>query len=132
MTALRVLLVDDERDFVDTLRMRLDTRGVEAECVYSADEALAWLTERGGELPVDVVVLDLRMPGMSGLEAMELVQARWPKVGRIMLTGHGAEDVAASVARLGGHYLSKPVDIARLVDTLRIAGLGSRTGDAAP
>lgn len=129
--ALRVLLVDDEQEFVDTLCLRLQTRGIEAECVYSADDALARIGEGPDQVMVDVVVLDLRMPGMSGLEAMRQIEQRWPTMGRVMLTGHGADDVAAEVAQLGGLYLNKPVDIERLVQTVRQARLRSAVPSAA-
>ena len=102
----RVLIVDDEPSVLSALSRTLGRSGHRVEKAASGDEALAAL-EGGG---IDVVVSDMRMPGMSGAELLERIAARWPKVMRILITGHA--DFDATVAAINrGHifrYVAKP------------------------
>ena len=114
----KVLLVDDEKDFVTTLSERLEMRDVEPAVVYSGEEALSLLEE---EIP-DVMVLDLRMPGIDGIEVLKKVKSEHPSVAVIILTGHGSEKDRELCMSLGAFaYLEKPVDIDELSDTMKRA-----------
>ena len=83
---IKILLVDDEKQFVDTLSERLGMRGFEARVAYDGPEAL-----KAVEQPTDVIVLDLRMPGMDGFEVLRNVKKSNPQVQVIILTGHGGD-----------------------------------------
>lgn len=114
----KVLLVDDEKDFVTTLSERLEMRDIEPAVVYSGEEALNLLQE---EAP-DVMVLDLRMPGIDGIEVLKRVKAEYPRVAVIILTGHGSEKDRELCMALGAFaYLEKPVDIDELSATMKRA-----------
>jgi CheY-like chemotaxis protein/cytidylate kinase len=123
----KVLLVDDEQDFVLTLSERLEMRDLEPVVVFSGEEALAVLEE---EEP-DVMVLDLKMPGIDGIEVLKRVAAEHPGVKIIVLTGHGSEKDRALCLELGAFaYLEKPVDIEVLADTMHRAK--ESAGDGVP
>jgi DNA-binding NtrC family response regulator len=108
MGVIRLLLVDDERAFVDTLGRRLTARGFPVEIAYSGRDALDSLERRG----CDVVLLDVRMPGMNGLDTLREISARYPLVKVILLSGHASIDVAVDGMRLGAvDYLLKPTDL---------------------
>lgn len=112
METIRVLLVDDEVEFLDTLLKRMRKRQVEATGVYSGEEALRILESS----PVDVVVLDVKMPGMDGIDALKAIKERHPLVEVIMLTGHANVEVAIQGMELGAFdYLMKPMDIDELL-----------------
>ncbi len=112
METIRVLLVDDEVEFLDTLLKRMRKRQVEAAGVYSAEDALRYLESS----PVDVVVLDVKMPGMDGIDALKAIKERHPLVEVIMLTGHANVEVAIQGMELGAFdYLMKPMDIDELL-----------------
>lgn len=114
---IRILLVDDEKQFVDTLAQRMVMRGYAPRVVYSGEEALAALRE-----PTDVVVLDLRMAGMDGFEVLNSVTKSNPTVKIIILTGHGAEAEEQTAFRMGAYnFLRKPVDIDELLQSIHMA-----------
>jgi DNA-binding NtrC family response regulator len=118
-SALKILLVDDEEDYVRTMAERLKMRDLGSDVALNGEEALAMLE---GELP-DVMVLDLKMPGIGGLEVLEAVKERYPSVQVIILTGHGSEKERTEALRLGASaYLRKPVDIQDLMAEVRKAG----------
>ena len=126
METFRVLLVDDEPDFTDTLVRRLGMRQLHVHGVYSGAAALDY-TDRN---PVDVVVLDVRMPGMDGIQTLREIKARHPLVEVIMLTGHANVEVAIEGMKLGAFdYLMKPVKIDDLVRILMVAGRGKGSED---
>lgn len=101
----RVLIVDDEDRFRTTLRKLLSVKGVDAATAASALEALDEL----GRTEYDVVLLDVKMPGMNGIEALGEIKKRHPLVEVIILTGHASVDVAIEIMKLGGYeYLLKP------------------------
>ena len=108
----KVLLVDDEVDFLTPLVKRLRRRRVESTGVDSAEEALQKLDRDR----YDVVILDVRMPGMGGIEALREMKKRHPLVEVIMLTGHADVEVAIEGMELGAFdYLMKPMEIDDLV-----------------
>jgi DNA-binding NtrC family response regulator len=121
---INILLVDDERDFVEMLSLRLTDAGHRVRAAYSGQEALAILAESQGErIPeIDVVVLDIKMPGMDGIEALKQIKARHPVVEVILLTGHGAVDTAVTGLKAGAFdYLLKPADFDELITKLEAA-----------
>jgi len=121
--SLKVLFVDDEEDFVTTMAERMRLRDVGSDVALSGDRALEMLAD---DVP-DVMVLDLRMPGMDGMEVLRRVKKAYPGVQVIILTGHGSDQDEEEARRLGAFdYLCKPVDINRLVDTIRRAGHAGR------
>ena len=104
---LRILLVDDEVDFVEMLALRLEESG---EIVMSAHSGEACLDILSRE-PVDVVLLDIRMPDMDGIETLRRIKTRNFPVEVLLLTGHGTMDTAVQAMDLGAFdYLLKPAD----------------------
>lgn len=116
--APEILLVDDEEDFVLTLAERLETRGMSSVVVHSGEAALARFA---ASIPA-VMVLDLNMPGMKGLEVLRRVKAMGAPTQVIILTGHGSEQERRRANEIGAFaYLNKPVHIDVLADTMRRA-----------
>ena len=114
---IKILLVDDEKQFVDTLSERLGMRGFEARVAYDGPEAL-----KAVEQPTDVIVLDLRMPGMDGFEVLRNVKKSNPQVQVIILTGHGGDAEEQTAYRMGAYnFLRKPMDIDELLNSIRMA-----------
>lgn len=110
--AIRVLLVDDEAEFLETLVKRLKKRRVDVQGVRSGEEALEFIRRQ----PVDVVVLDVKMPGMDGIQTLKAIKSMDPLVEVIMLTGHASVEVAIQGMELGAFdYLMKPMDIDELL-----------------
>ncbi|MGC8719718.1 MAG: response regulator [Thermodesulforhabdaceae bacterium] len=118
MAKFKVLLVDDEEDFVKALAERLKLRELGPDVALSGEEALQSLDS---EIP-DVMVLDLRMPGIDGMEVLRRVKKAYPEVQVIILTGHGSQKDEEEARRLGAfEYLQKPVNIDHLVKVLKDA-----------
>lgn len=112
----RVLLVDDEREFVQTLSERLLLREMGSAVAYDGESALHLIQEDEPE----VMILDLKMPGIDGIEVLRRVKQTHPAVEVIILTGHGSEKDREVCMGLGAFaYLQKPVDIDLLSDTLK-------------
>ncbi len=108
MDGLAVLLVDDEVDFLQTLLKRMHKRNVSAAAVKSGEEALAFLSQN----TVDVAILDVKMPGMDGIETLREIKKRHPLLEVIMLTGHADMEVAIEGMNRGAFdYLMKPINI---------------------
>lgn len=118
MKQMKVLLVDDEESFVKTLSERLKMRDLHNEVAFDGEQAV---TLAAGEEP-DVMVLDLKMPGIDGVEVLRRVKQRYPHIQVIILTGHGTDRDEEEVRRLGAFdYLQKPVPIDDLVVRIRAA-----------
>jgi len=116
-----VLLVDDERELVELLALRLSRHGVGASVVYGGEEALARLRQ----CPARVVVLDVDMPGMDGLATLALINRDHPGVEVILLTGRpGLEPVLRRRGLSVLAYLLKPVNMEELLYNLGLAGSG--------
>ncbi len=122
MKPIRVLLVDDESDLVSTLAERLELRGMQAEWVTTCEAACNKLQHQ----TYDVAVLDVKLPGMSGLELKHNMAPLAPSLKFIFMTGHGsAESFEACTAETGAAYfLMKPVNIQVLIEKIRqLAGV---------
>jgi DNA-binding NtrC family response regulator len=107
-----VLLVDDEEDFVDTLRERLSIRDIPCRMALDAKAGLTALAEG----PVDVVVLDMFMPGMNGLEMLGRIKELYPMVQVILLSGQGDSRDGREGMKLGAFdYMVKPLSLDELI-----------------
>ena len=114
----KVLLVDDEREFVQTLSERLLMRDMGSAVAYDGESALAMI----GEDEPEVMILDLKMPGIDGIEVLKRVKQTRPEIEVIILTGHGSEQDRKTCIELGAFaYLQKPVDIEVLTEALKKA-----------
>ena len=115
MTALvppSVLLVDDETSFVEALAKRIDKRGLEVTSAFSGQEALDKLKNNGGDAEFDVVILDVKMPGMDGIETLAEIKKRHPNIEVLMLTGHATVESAIEGMKSGAFdYMMKPCEI---------------------
>ncbi len=102
-----IMLVDDEEDFVEMLSLRLKETGENVVAAYNGQECLDTLEKS----EIDVIILDVKMPGMDGIETLQEIKKRHPLVEVIMLTGHGTIDSAVKGMKLGAYdYLFKPAD----------------------
>ncbi len=114
----KVLLVDDEREFVQTLSERLLLREIGSAVVYDGEQALKLVSEDEPE----VMVLDLKMPGIDGVEVLKRTKRDHPEVEVIILTGHGSDRDRQQCMELGAFaYLEKPVDIEKLSQVMQEA-----------
>ncbi len=118
MNGCRVLLVDDEIDFVEVLADRLTVRSLEVSTATSGEEALKCAAER----TFDAIVLDMAMPGMDGLETLEGLLEINPDLQVILLTGRATLEQAATAIRIGAlDLLEKPADLDTLVEKIEKA-----------
>jgi DNA-binding NtrC family response regulator len=114
----KVLLVDDEVDFLDTLSERMRTRGMEVATSSTGVEAL----EKVEKEAYDVIILDLMMPGVDGLEALKILKAKRPELQVILLTGHATVEKGIEAMKLGAmDFLEKPADINLLTEKIKKA-----------
>jgi DNA-binding NtrC family response regulator len=123
MDSLRILIVDDEEELVSALVERLNLRGFLAQGMTAGTAALQYLED--GEC--DVVLLDVKMPGLGGLEVMRRIKDMRPRLQVVLLTGHGSVKSVEDGMALGAFdYLMKPVKIDSLVRVLEAAGSGRK------
>jgi len=114
MTPIRILHVDDERDFAVSLGRRLVQRGLDVTHTDNGADALRILNEKDGFF--DVILLDIRMPGMDGIKTLGRLKSMHPMVEVIMLTAHADTDIVISSLGMGAFdYLTKPVEIDTIV-----------------
>jgi DNA-binding NtrC family response regulator len=117
-TGPHVLLVDDEEKFLDLLSQRLGTRGVDADTATSGEDALTKIRGKN----VDVIILDVMMPGIDGIETLKRIRKENPEVQIIMLTGQGSVEKAVNAIQEGAmDFLEKPVDIGKLMEKIENA-----------
>jgi DNA-binding NtrC family response regulator len=114
----KVLLVDDEKDFIETLSERMKTRDLDVNTASSAAEAL----ELAKDNNYDAIVLDLMMPGMDGLEALKAMKLINPDLQVILLTGHGTLEKGIEAMKFGAmDFLEKPADVDMLTRKIKAA-----------
>jgi DNA-binding NtrC family response regulator len=118
MDEFRVLLVDDEDDFRETLQKRLRNRKLQVEVAESGYKALEILQSQD----FDVIVLDVKMPGLDGIDTLKEIKIKKPDVEVIMLTGHASVESGIQGMQLGAFdYVMKPVPLDELLDKMRQA-----------
>lgn len=116
--ATKVLLVDDEKDFLDVLGERMKLRGMDVSTAASATEALK-ITEKKS---FDAIILDLKMPEMDGLEVLQNIKEKNPELQVILLTGHGSIEKGVEAMRLGAmDFVEKPADLENLTEKIKKA-----------
>jgi len=126
--AIRVLVVDDEKDFLESLVRRLGLRGMDALGVASGDEALETLSERS----FDVVVLDIKMPGMDGIDVLRAIRREHAGTAVLVLTGHASQELSEEGRSLGAFdYLIKPVKLEKILERIAAAAGGDANGGGA-
>ncbi len=124
--SIRILLVDDETEFANYTAKRLSARGMQVQIAYSGRSALDYIAEH----PVDVVVLDLLMPGMDGFEVFREIKAVRPDAQVIMLSGHVEREAVEKVEALGAvDYLRKPCEFSTLLEAIKNADERRDDGD---
>ena len=115
---IKVLLVDDEEDFVDALAQRLEVRDFDVTTALNGTDAL----ERTEDTEIDLVILDVQMPGVDGLEVLRQIKQRKPLIEVIMLTGHATVQTAIDGMKLGAFdFLVKPTETEELVEKINRA-----------
>lgn len=116
----RILVVDDE----EVVRRSFERILAGEHCTVRSASDGTELAQLLGQEPFDVVLLDLRMPGMDGIEVLEAIKRRWPPVEVVIVTGYPTLETAKQAARLGAYdYLAKPVDPERVIHVARGAWL---------
>lgn len=115
---IKLLIADDEQEFASTLVARLQLRNFKVSMVTSGIDALEALEN---DLP-DVMLLDLKMPDLDGLEVLARLRVKYPKLQVIILTGHGSFEAGKEGMELGAYdYIMKPVDLNRLIEIVQAA-----------
>lgn len=115
---IKVLIVDDELDFLDSLSKRMELRGYKVSKAPDGIKALE-LVEKNS---FDVVILDLKMPGIDGQEVLEKIKKKKKNTEVIILSAHGSEEVASRTMELGAFcYITKPIEIEKLISVINLA-----------
>ena len=118
MDEYRVLIVDDEEELVTTIAERLQIRGIQAQTATDGETALQMIEAD----PPQVVVLDVMMPGMGGIEVLQRMKAQNLKIPVILLTGYGSTEQGMEGMKLGAFdYLMKPCDLNNLISKIQEA-----------
>ncbi len=113
--AAKVLLVDDEAEFIDLMSQRLETRGLKVVTVQSGEEAVSQVADHN----FDVAVVDLAMPGIDGIETLKQIKAERPDIMVIMLTGQATVKSGIEAMKYGAmDFLEKPVDLNVLMEKI--------------
>ncbi len=118
MSKTKVLLVDDEQEFTSALSERLELRGYSVHVADNGEEALEAIET---DTP-HIVVLDLKMPGLDGIEVLKRIKESFPQVAILLLTGYGSIEEGRKGMKLGAYdYLMKPIDINELIKKMQEA-----------
>jgi len=114
----KVLLVDDEKDFLDIMSERMQARGMTVKTADSADKALAMLENES----FDAIVMDFKMPGMDGIQALKNIKTQKPELQIILLTGYATVEKTVEAMKIGAtDLLEKPADLEALTATIQKA-----------
>ncbi|HKL01265.1 MAG TPA: response regulator [Desulfotignum sp.] len=111
---MKIILVDDEKKFIDMLAKRLSLRGLKADVAYSGEEAV----EKAVQTPYDLAVLDLKMPGISGFALKRKLLEMLPDIKLIFVTGHGSIEKNGNNGHADDIFLAKPLNIETLIKTI--------------
>jgi DNA-binding response OmpR family regulator len=111
---MKVLLVDDEKKFAMMLSKRLALRGIDVDCAHTGEEALGMVENS----IYDVAILDVKMPGIGGIELEQRLSVLAPEMKYIFLTGHGSEADFEIGSAEAAYYLTKPLQIEKLIEIL--------------
>jgi len=115
---IKVLLVDDEKGYINVLSNRLSKRSINATKAFSGTQAIQILRKKD----FDVVVLDLKMEDMDGIEVLKIMKKMAPEVPVIFLTGHGSQEAAREGIAFGAFdYLTKPCELSKLIEKIKQA-----------
>ncbi|MBF0327767.1 MAG: response regulator [Nitrospirae bacterium] len=127
MNDIKILLVDDEEDFIRTLSERLEMRDLKSNTAFDGEQAISIVNDQ----EPDIIILDLKMPGIDGMEVLRRVRKSYPNIQVIIQTGHG-NDLDESEARQLGvfDYLKKPVDVELLVERIKAAAKAMKLKDS--
>lgn len=112
---MKVLLVDDEQKFATMLAKRLGLRGIDVTVFYTGETALEAVADG---VPFDVAVLDVKMPGIGGIELRRRISEMVPSMKFVFLTGHGSRSDYTVGGKEAAHYLPKPLKLEVLIETL--------------
>jgi DNA-binding NtrC family response regulator len=124
MSAVKILLVDDEKPFVETMMKRLKKRDIEVKPAYDGVEALNYLEQNSG---TEVVILDIKMPNMDGMTTLKEIKSKYPLIEVIMLTGHATVETGIEGMKKGAFdYLMKPCDMEQLIEKVNEAAKRKR------
>ena len=115
MGLFRVLLVDDEEELVATLQERLSYRDIDADFSLTGADAIQKMREKR----YDIVILDLKLPGISGIETMRVLKGEYPDIPIILITGHGSPETSNDLPKGAYEYLPKPVNIDKLLEVMK-------------
>jgi DNA-binding NtrC family response regulator len=114
----KILLVDDEKDFLDVMSERIEARGMNVTTADSAEKALESVASGG----FDAIILDLMMPGMDGLQTLKAIKKKNPDLQVILLTGHATVEKGIEAMKLGAmDFLEKPADLDKLTEIIKKA-----------
>jgi two-component system, OmpR family, response regulator len=114
----KVLIVDDEEDFLEIMAERMKSRGMEVFTSTSAEEALGMIDNQ----QFDAIVLDFMMPGMDGIQTLKVIKEKKPELQIILLTGHATVQKGVEAMKLGAmDFLEKPADLEILTERIKIA-----------
>jgi len=114
----KVLLVDDEEDFLEVMAERMQARGIDVSTSNSAEEALGRIEKE----PFDAVILDFMMPGMDGIETLKAIKEKKPELQIILLTGHATVQKGVEAMKLGAmDFMEKPADLEILTEKIKVA-----------
>ncbi len=128
LTSFKFLLVDDEKTFIETIARRLRQRGFTVDCAFSGMGALNRLEK---DDTVDVVVLDVKMPDLDGINMLETLKKKHPLVEVVMLTGHATIHSAIEALKFGAFdYLTKPCDLNDLISKAKQAAARKKEREA--
>jgi DNA-binding NtrC family response regulator len=128
MDSITILIVDDELAFTEVIALRLNKRNFIVRTANNGNTALKWLRD---DEKIEVVILDIAMPGMNGIETLKVIKKEYPLIETIMVTGQGTIDTAVEATKLGAYnYLLKPCDLEDLILSIEKAIKRKRSREA--